>query len=126
MLPAAHRLRRPMEVKRVRAEGRAYRHPLVILIVAPALETAVPLHQEDGGAALSRFAFVASRRVGGAVRRNRCKRLLREAVRHQLPRIEPGWDCIWIARQPLGDAAFNDVQAAVTQQLRRARLISRR
>jgi ribonuclease P protein component len=45
---------------------------------------------------VARIAVVASRRVGGAVARNRAKRLLREAVRH-LP-IRPGMDVVLVAR----------------------------
>jgi ribonuclease P protein component len=114
MLPVAYRLRRPAEVKRVRALGRAYRHPLMVLLVTPAAQE---------GAPVSRFAFVASRRVGNAVKRNRCKRLLREAVRRQLPQLVAGWDCVWIARTPLVGSSFNEVETVVRQQLRRARLL---
>lgn len=43
--------------------------------------TVVFYYQREGAGEGPRFGFVASRRVGGAVERNRARRLLREAVR---------------------------------------------
>jgi ribonuclease P protein component len=71
----------------------------------------------------TRFAFTASRRVGKAVARNRGKRLLREAVSKQLGQIEPGWDCLFIAREDTPTADFAAVETAVNRLLDRARLL---
>lgn len=43
---------------------------------------------------ISRFCLSVSRRCGGAVRRNRIKRILREIVRHNRRRITPGYDYV--------------------------------
>ncbi|MDH3234785.1 MAG: ribonuclease P protein component [Alphaproteobacteria bacterium] len=52
---------------------------------------------EDG--ALFRVGFTASRKVGGAVERNRAKRRLRAAVRAVMPELAaPGHDYVVIAR----------------------------
>ena len=72
---------------------------------------------------VTRFAFSASRRVGHAVSRNRAKRLLRAAVHSNLTEIEPGWDCLLIARERTAKASYVDVESAVTQLLRRAQLL---
>lgn len=55
----------------------------------------------------TRVAVVASRRVGAAVRRNRAKRLLREAAR----RVSwaPGHDVVLLARAECADARLDDV-----------------
>ncbi|WP_369061573.1 ribonuclease P protein component [Caulobacter sp. 73W] len=43
--------------------------------------------------------FTATRKVGGAVVRNRCKRRLREAARLLLPELgKPGCDYVFVAR----------------------------
>ena len=41
----------------------------------------------------SRVAFIAGKKLGGAVVRNRCRRVLREAVRHENG-AWPGWDVV--------------------------------
>ena len=48
---------------------------------------------------LVRAGFTATKRIGGAVQRNRAKRRLREAVRQILPELaHPGFDYVFIAR----------------------------
>jgi ribonuclease P protein component len=111
MLQPNHRLRRPADVGRVQQAGNSWRHPLAILLV------------ESNSLDVSRFAFVASRHIGKAVVRNRAKRLLRESVRGHLHEIQPGWDCVLIARPSLPQAAFREVDTAVTQLLQRAKLL---
>ncbi|MBK7896424.1 MAG: ribonuclease P protein component [Anaerolineaceae bacterium] len=112
MLPQPHRLKRSADIAQVRQQGRSWRHPLCILLVNPGEDVA------------SRFAFVASKRVGKAVVRNRVRRLLREAVRHHLDEIQPGWDCVWIARPRLLQASFAEVETAVLHLLAQAKLLS--
>lgn len=126
MLQARFRLRRAADLARVRQQGRRRRHPLAVLLVCPRpLPADAPAADDRHAAATcSRFAFSASRRVGNAVKRNRAKRLLREAVRRHLHAIEPGWDCLLIARDQTPDAAFADVESAVCELLSRANLFS--
>ena len=75
------------------------------------------------GLPYSRFGFTASRKVGEAVRRNRARRLMREAVRLQLAEILSGWDLVFVARPSITQTKFSEVKAACTQLLRRAHLL---
>jgi ribonuclease P protein component len=51
------------------------------------------------GEPVVRAGFTATRRIGGAVERNRAKRRLREAARLLLPaHASPGFDYVFVAR----------------------------
>lgn len=113
MLQQQYRLRRSADLKRVRQQGESRHHSLMILIIHP------------NGLAVSRFAFIASRRVGNAVKRNRGRRLLREVVRLHLSEILPGYDCVFIARQATPEASFVDVETAVLTLFSRLNLLDR-
>jgi ribonuclease P protein component len=105
------RLTRSTEIKRVRSNGKSYAHPLVVLVVTPSAEEAIHV------------GITAGRNVGGAVERNRAKRLLREAFRAWLPQIATGWDMIAIARAGLPEKSLNEIERALENLLRRAHLI---
>jgi len=78
------------------------------------------------GLEYSRFGFAIGRRIGKAVVRNRIKRRMRESIRTRLKRreIAAGWDVVFIARRPIRDASFHQVDEAIGLVLRRACLLS--
>jgi ribonuclease P protein component len=100
----------------VRRNGKSYAHPLMVLVTIPA-------EPSDGLQAL-RCGVTAGRSVGGAVQRNLAKRRLRSAIHPLLPSLKPGWDIVLIARQPLVEADFVQVQAALSGLLRRANMLA--
>ena len=105
------RLRKNSDFQRVRREGRSWAHPLLVLCVL------------RNDLSYSRFGFSVSKWVGGAAVRNHAKRLMREATRLRQAMITDGWDVVIIARQPMREANFYQVDQAVEQLLRRARLL---
>ncbi len=111
MLPKAHRLTRGGDYARVRRQGRSKAHPLLILSTAP------------NAAETTRVGLAVGKKVGTAVRRNRAKRLLREAVRPHLGALPPGHDLVLIARPGLAAARLGEVSAALETLLRRAHLL---
>ena len=57
-----------------------------------------------------RVGFTASKRVGGAIARNRAKRRLREAVARVMPgHAKPGYDYVVIARAATLHRKFDDL-----------------
>jgi len=65
------------------------------------------------------FALVAGKKIGGAVQRNRARRVLRAAIREVAPRGVAGHDVVLVAREAIRDARTQDLIAEMTELLRR-------
>ena len=68
-----------------------------------------------------RLAVVAARRVGGAVERNRARRILRAAWREVAPQVLHGKDVVLVAREAIRGAKTQDLVAEMTELLPAAR-----
>ena len=89
--PPLERLRKRSEFLKVSKAGERWVTPAFII---QAYHRAV----ED----LPRYGITASKKIGGAVQRNRAKRRLRVLIREILPSIaSPGMDYVFIARQDI-------------------------
>ena len=104
------RVRDNRQFQEIRRHGKSYSNRLAVLCV---LKNSLPY---------SRFGFSVGGRIGNAVARNRVKRRMREAVRLHMTRIQPGWDCVLIARNPIRDAKYGEVDRACARLFRRASL----
>ena len=102
------RLRRKADFDTVYAKGR--RVPGRFFIGYYLLHESGPL----------RFGVVASRRVGGAIRRNRAKRRLREVFRRNEPREAVAADVVLIARNAIIEASFQDIERTYIRGVGRA------
>jgi ribonuclease P protein component len=94
------RLTRTMDIKRVRRIGKSYAHPLIVLYISNSEEEK------------TRVGVVAGRWVGGAVKRNRSRRLIKECMRWIYPHLLPG------------NADLSQTKNAISNLLQRANLIS--
>ena len=92
-------------------EGMSLAHPLLVLKILP------------NGLDRSRFAFLAGKRLGNAVVRNKVRRRLREIVR--LIQVKSGWDVVVIARNRAIDSDYQRLKQATESLLRRASLLER-
>jgi ribonuclease P protein component len=83
-------------------------------------------HASETGCGLQ-FGFVASKRVGNAVRRNRAKRLLREAARHVADRMNNRdiW-VVLVAKSTITAQTSRAIQDDLKQGLGRAGLLESR
>jgi len=71
----------------------------------------------------SRLGVITASRIGGAVVRNRARRLLRETFRlHQLDLVTPV-DLVLVARPSVAGKRFADVERDFLATLRKARLL---
>ncbi len=101
------RLSRSADFDRVYREGRSHasRHLVVYSFT----------HASSRG---PRLGISVGRRVGGAVERNRVKRLLREAFWALAPEMPTEHDFVLVARPELGEIARVDGESGVERALR--------
>jgi ribonuclease P protein component len=87
-------------------------HPLVIVLSAR-----TPEGRDPSG----RVAYIAGKKLGGAVLRNRCRRVLREAVRRACGPW-PGHDVVVIARPGTAQARPDALDDALASALRKSQV----
>jgi ribonuclease P protein component len=110
--PAVQHVRRRPEFQKVYEQGERVRARLMTVMVLP---TERPI---------SRLGIAATRKLGGAVVRNRAKRLVREVFRRA--RVPTGLDIVVIPRPEMLDAEYRVVEAEFGYVLRRAGRLPRR
>lgn len=98
----------PADIDRLFKKGRRASHPLLVVLAQRA---------PDGDAVEGRVVFVAGRKLGGAVVRNRSKRVLREACRRS-GGPWAGSDVALVARAGTATASPADLDAAVSSAVR--------
>lgn len=96
------------DFERVFSRGRRYNDALLRIRVVP-----------RDGETRGRVAFVAAKRLGNAVFRNRCKRVLREAARICALPVD-GFDVILLSTQRTHDCSPEQVSVALRRLLGRA------
>ena len=95
------------EIDRLFAGGRRASHPALLVLAAPTPEGGDP----DG-----RVVFVAGKRLGGAIIRNRSKRVMREMVRRSHADVR-GWDVALVARSSTAGAGPATLDRAYAEAL---------
>lgn len=104
--PSRGRLSRSAEFERVYRQGRSTANRSLVLYTFP-----------NTGAGRPRLGLSVSRKVGGAVERNRVKRLLREAFAHAEAELDPAQDIVVVARPPAGELAEREGLAGIEGSL---------
>jgi ribonuclease P protein component len=112
-LPSNSFLRTRKEFEEVYRQGASYRGHYVVLLAL-------------SGVAISerKVGFVASKKVGGAVRRNRAKRLMRESYRKAQKHLAGGpAHMVFIAKPACAEARYQEVERETVDLLTRAALL---
>lgn len=109
--PKAARLALSAEFARVRDEGRSVHGRLMLIGI---LDTRAP--------GTTRTGIVTSRKIGGAVIRNRVRRRLREIVRNARPALRAGLWLVLVAKPGAAKVASGALAAEWTQLATKARI----
>ncbi len=97
-----YRITRRGDISRLFKEGRPRANGLITILALP----------NDDPVRRSRLGVGVSKQHGGAVRRNRIKRVLREAFRLTRSELPPGWDFMIVPRVGR-DFTVENLQASI-------------
>lgn len=114
--PRRLRLRRRREFLRVQRGGRKVHTRFFLVFVAPTPRSVARAEALEGRPRLPgpRLGVTVTRKVGKAVKRNRIKRLVREAFRRERASLPTGVDMVWVAKRDAVDSTLD----AVLQDMR--------
>ena len=88
-------------------------------------ERYIVLFYKKNGLSYNRIAFLASKKVGNSVERNRARRLMKESYRFIKDDIKTGYDLIFIARNTINERKANEVKKSMYGALIKSKLIDR-
>lgn len=70
----------------------------------------------------NRTSFLASKKVGNSVQRNRAKRLMRESYRLNSDKFRSGFDLIFVARNTINGKKQKDVEKSILNAAKRGKV----
>jgi ribonuclease P protein component len=103
----SYRLLKNAQFQYAYRRGRSFGNNAMVLIVAKSRGK-------------TRVGFAAGKKVGNSVKRSRAKRLLRESYRLQRPALRPGFSLVFVAKPPLLETPFVQLQGIMAQLLSKA------
>ena len=113
MLPKKNRLKKKKEFEMVFREGRSFQGCFFILKI------------KENHLSFPRFAFVFPvKNEKSAERRNRGKRVFREAVRGFLPFISTGNDIIFIIKKEANEREYQEIREDIERSLEKIKILT--
>jgi ribonuclease P protein component len=106
-----YRITRANDFKRVRQNGKAYAHPLVVIVVS----------KEPGD--VNRVGIIVGKAVGNAVMRNLAKRRIRSIADEFIQHFNRNAEILIIAKPPIASADFAQIRQALLDGMRKAELL---
>ena len=99
------------EFQRAYRRGKSLAHPLLVT------------YYLRGKRGQNRIGITTSRKIGGAVERNRARRIILEAYRQLEGELSPGWELVFVARTKTTTVKTNDIRKVMKKHLAQAGIL---
>ena len=101
------------DFKKVYRAGKSAVHPLLVTYA---------VKNRKGRA---RVGITATKKIGKACKRNRARRIIREAYRQMEPTVVKGWDIVFVARGRTTQVKMQEVKRGMDKQLQKLGLLQK-
>lgn len=104
-------LNKNKDFNRIYSRGTSYVYPTIVVYVCRNREKSV------------RVGITTSKKIGNAVKRNRARRVIREAIRKTFFKIKPGFDVVMVARKRTVSQKSYEILDVLTKILEKANVL---
>jgi len=105
------KLKKTYEFKKVYKYGKSIADRYVVLYIL------------QNNSSYRKVGYSVSKKIGKAVVRNKIKRVFRETYRHNKDKLVTGIDIVLIARKPIVDANYQQIEKSLNRLFKKAKII---
>lgn len=107
-------LKKNTDFRRLYHRGKSYADPALVVYFC------------KNRAGICRIGITVSKKIGNAVERNRCKRVIRAAYRSLLPEINGNYDFVFVARSKTKFKKSTEIMGIMSAMLQKAGAIEKK
>lgn len=106
-------LKRNGDFCRLYRRGKTYTNPALVVYLS------------KNRAGICRIGITVSKKIGNAVQRNRCKRVIRAAYAALQPQVNGAYDFVFVARSKTKQCKSTEIQAVMLSLLQKAGVVEK-
>lgn len=111
-LPEIQKMKQNTDFRRSYGRGKSFSEPALVTYVL-----------KNNRAGVCRIGITTGKKIGNAVVRNRCRRVIAAAFRDLEDEVSGGWDIVFVARYKTGVSKSTKVREIMRKQLKSAGVI---
>lgn len=111
-MPKVQKLKQNSDFRRSYGRGKSFSEPALVTYVL-----------KNNRAGVCRYGITTGKKIGNAVTRNRCRRVISAAFNEISSEVSGGWDIVFVARYRTSREKSTKIKEIMTRQLKNAGVI---
>ena len=111
-MPKVQKLKQNSDFRRSYGRGKSFSEPALVTYVL-----------KNNRAGVCRYGITTGKKIGNAVTRNRCRRVISAAFSEISGQVSGGWDIVFVARYRTSREKSTEIKGIMTRQLKNAGVI---